>query len=280
MKRKLSVLFLALICLLAFTGCCFHSEWYAATCETPKTCVKCGETEGEALGHTWVDATCEDPKTCSACNLTEGDALGHTWQEATTEAPKTCTVCAATEGERIITDERFTTASTAEIQGKWGSDISVTGEMMGIEGFDGTMTIRCIMEMGKDGTLGLGLSVGNEEEFVTAMTDYLVTTMYAEFANEGYSQEEADAAMVEAYGVTVEEYVFEVYGSVDFSAAFEAMSFNGVYYVEGDQFYSGLSWDTELSGSVFHVDGDSFTLEDDISGIGTETSMVFTRITE
>lgn len=37
-------------------------EWKEATCAEPKTCAKCGETEGEALGHTWVEATCEEPK--------------------------------------------------------------------------------------------------------------------------------------------------------------------------------------------------------------------------
>ena len=279
MKRKLSVLILALVCLLAFIGCCFHSEWYAATCTDPKTCAKCGETEGEALGHTWVEATCTDPKTCTACNLTEGEALGHIWVDATTEVPKTCSTCSATEGERIITDERFTTAATAEIQGKWGSEISVTGEMMGIEGFDGSMNIQCIMGMGNDGTLEFGLAVVNEEDFTNAMAEYLITTMYAEFASAGYGEEEANAGMVEAYGMTVEEYVQEYISAMDFAAAFEAMSFTGVYYVENDQFYSSLSWDAEMEPSAFQIEGDTLTLEEDVSGLGTE-SMVFTRIVE
>lgn len=28
-------------------------EWEAATCETPRVCKTCGETDGEPLGHTW-----------------------------------------------------------------------------------------------------------------------------------------------------------------------------------------------------------------------------------
>ncbi len=104
---------------------CEH-DWTGATCTAPKTCSKCGETEGEALGHSFADATCQapktctvcgttegekaehswtgatctDPKTCSKCGETEGEALGHSFADATCQAPKTCTVCGATEGEK------------------------------------------------------------------------------------------------------------------------------------------------------------------------------------
>ena len=65
------------------------------------TCSKCGETAGDALGHSWQNATCTAPKTCSVCNATEGEALGHSWQDATCTAPKTCSACNATEGEAL-----------------------------------------------------------------------------------------------------------------------------------------------------------------------------------
>ena len=53
---------------------CNH-EFIEATCETPKTCTKCGETEGVALGHIWKEATSQTPKTCTRCGVTEGDPL-------------------------------------------------------------------------------------------------------------------------------------------------------------------------------------------------------------
>ena len=43
---------------------CEH-EWVDATCTAPKTCSKCGETEGEALGHTYVEGV------CSVCGANE-----------------------------------------------------------------------------------------------------------------------------------------------------------------------------------------------------------------
>ena len=53
--------------------------------------------------HEWVDATCTAPKTCSKCQETEGEALGHTegeWELTETDvvntveiSKKCCTVC-------------------------------------------------------------------------------------------------------------------------------------------------------------------------------------------
>ena len=57
---------------------CEHN-WKDATCTTPKTCTKCGNTEGSALGHNWTAATCDAPKTCSRCGATEGSALTHNY---------------------------------------------------------------------------------------------------------------------------------------------------------------------------------------------------------
>ena len=46
-----------------------HS-WQAATCYAPKTCTRCGETEGDALGHDWP--TMEELSYCSRCNEPNG----------------------------------------------------------------------------------------------------------------------------------------------------------------------------------------------------------------
>ena len=84
-----------------------------ATCDAPKTCGKCGATEGSALGHNLVDvagkaATCTDPgytayKACSRCTHIEGKevipAKGHTI-EILAAVAATCTATGLTEGER------------------------------------------------------------------------------------------------------------------------------------------------------------------------------------
>lgn len=75
--------------------------WKAATCTTPKTCTRCGATQGNALGHLWIRATCTKPQTCSRCNATLGKALGHSWRAATYTTPKTCIRCGLTEGNPL-----------------------------------------------------------------------------------------------------------------------------------------------------------------------------------
>jgi len=96
---SVSILFLLLFCLL--TGCGCRHEWNDATCQLPKTCTLCGETEGEPLPHNWIDATCTAPKTCALCAATEGAALGHTrgeWVCTGEQFQYPCTVC----GEQFV----------------------------------------------------------------------------------------------------------------------------------------------------------------------------------
>lgn len=103
MKKKVCLVMLCVLVLgiALLTGCSCKHEWKDATCDAPKTCAKCGETEGEALTHKWVDADCENAKTCSLCKKTEGNALGHTWSDATCETAKTCSVCQKTDGNAL-----------------------------------------------------------------------------------------------------------------------------------------------------------------------------------
>ncbi len=98
MKKKIQAGFMVLAMSVTMTGCCMSHEWKEATCVEPKTCMKCGETEGELLEHRWIEASCTNPRTCEGCNTTDGEALEHAWREATLDEPKTCESCGLTEG--------------------------------------------------------------------------------------------------------------------------------------------------------------------------------------
>lgn len=52
MKRHIAWGIATVWMLTALAGCGCQHQWEEATCTTPKTCTQCGETEGEALGHT------------------------------------------------------------------------------------------------------------------------------------------------------------------------------------------------------------------------------------
>ena len=276
MKKRLTLIALVLVFTLALSACgCRHATWIKADCETAKTCEACGKTQGEPLGHNWKEATCETPKTCENCGRAEGAALGHSWLDATTEAPMTCENCGLTEGERIITDPRFTTAATADIQGTWRYTVEIDGELMGDPEFDGALSMSLILELKNDGTMSVHMELGD----LSAFRDYMLKSMYAEFEAEGLDKAAADAAILESTGMTAEEYVDYMLKTLDFNALFGAMNINGVYYVEGDQLYGGMSWNSELTAETFYLEGDTLTLVETLEN-GETSSVDFVRVTD
>lgn len=100
MKRYLCSLFLVFI-LVLFSGCECSHEFNEATCTHPKTCKKCGEVYGEALGHEFSEATYLSPATCIRCGETEGEKISEhvcEFSEATCTNPKKCKICQKEEG--------------------------------------------------------------------------------------------------------------------------------------------------------------------------------------
>ena len=154
MKRtRYLMIVLATLC-IALSGCCISHDWKEASCTEPKTCAKCGKTEGAPLGHTWIEATCTEPRTCSVCRATEGTPkehqweeatcttskrcivcgwyegkpLGHHWMEATVDRPKTCSVCGATEGEPLR--RQYFNMTAREFVDAFNQKYSLNGQMM------------------------------------------------------------------------------------------------------------------------------------------------------
>ena len=168
--RKIFTLLMALPLVLAITGCSCKHEWTDATCQLPKTCTLCGETEGEPLPHNWIDATCTAPKTCTLCAATEGEAPGHSWVDATCETARTCSLCAASEGDALghtfgqwtCTGEQFLYPCTV-----CGKERSLTPEEFCIRHLAGTQKLSHFTEqelgetitIHEDGTVELDLKL-------------------------------------------------------------------------------------------------------------------------
>ena len=113
-------------------------EWAPATCTAPKTCTKCGETEGNTTAHSWKAATCTAPKTCSKCGATEGDLNPHSWNPATCTNPKVCKNCQATEGFALGHEHGAWNTTSEPIDGKPGKktqSCNVCDEVIATEDF-------------------------------------------------------------------------------------------------------------------------------------------------
>lgn len=52
-----------------------NHTWIEADCELAKHCAVCFIEEGQALGHEWENATYDKPKTCLKCGMTNGQPL-------------------------------------------------------------------------------------------------------------------------------------------------------------------------------------------------------------
>lgn len=308
MKKRIPAILILVMCLSLLTGCfCKHEtwndadcvtpktcaecgetegaplghSWLAATCETAKTCEHCGEVEGAPLGHTWAEATCEAPKTCSACGLTEGEALGHSWEEATTEAPKTCVTCSLTEGERIITDPRFTTAATKQIQGLWCGTVTLSGKDLDMEGIVDELSLNLLIDMRNDGSMVVSAELTDADAFIQSMINAYEELMYAEFASYGLDKDAADAAMTQEYGMGVRAYLESTLGEFDFNellaSIYEEMNLGGVYFIENETLYIGSNWKGSMEETPYTLDGDTLVIDALTEELG---DVVFTRVTE
>ena len=72
-------------------------DWIDATCTEAKTCDRCGETEGTALGHDWEGEWSSDADNhwhaCTRCDAKDGEAAHNPGAPATETTPQTCTDC-------------------------------------------------------------------------------------------------------------------------------------------------------------------------------------------
>lgn len=235
--------------------------WEEATCTEAKTCTVCKTTEGNPLGHTWKNATCTAPKTCKICKITEGKTSEHKWQEATTESPKTCSVCNKTEGSKLITDSRFTTKSTKNLQGTWISDVTMSEEMLGIDNF-GSVNCRVTIKFSNIGNMSMNLALQDKADFLKKLKVYTVDLTYATFEQDGLTKEQADQAMIDTYGLNVNDYVEASLKNYDPNALLNAYNLEEVYYVDGNTLYSALSWNAKFEGSEFKINNGELVINE------------------
>ena len=81
-------------------------DYTAATCFKPATCIKCGETAGNALGHDYQFTSCVTPDKCTRCGQTTGTPSGHPgFSRPTFTEDSVCIRCGEVqEGTRLKVD--------------------------------------------------------------------------------------------------------------------------------------------------------------------------------
>lgn len=77
MTTKLKVFLCLVFTMALLTGCACSHQWQEATCMAPKTCSRCGETEGKIRSHKWGNTDCSSAEGCIFCGTMEGIELSH-----------------------------------------------------------------------------------------------------------------------------------------------------------------------------------------------------------
>lgn len=110
--RKLfaaAALLILMSALLAGCGC--RHDWQEATCMAPRTCARCGETEGKIRSHKWEHTDCTDPHGCIFCGTLEGIELTHQWRSD-------CRICIHCGHDARPADDRFRDQLTLGLEEK------------------------------------------------------------------------------------------------------------------------------------------------------------------
>ena len=128
---------------------------------------------------------------------------------------------------------------------------------MGIEeGFKEEFVFVVRLDFGKTGEMVMKVEMEDEEAFMEAYRAYLVDTIYKEMEAMGYNKTQTDEQMQEVYGMPTEDYVDYVLKNLDLGAFLQTYSYNGIYYVEGDLMYTGITW------TANNIESDKFSIRD------------------
>lgn len=110
--KKITAGLAVLLLTVLLTGCSCDHEWIRATCQAPRTCSRCGETEGKVRAHEWASTACNAPEGCIVCGTMEGMELTHEWQSD-------CKICIHCGHDERPADDRFPEALLEGLQQRW-----------------------------------------------------------------------------------------------------------------------------------------------------------------
>lgn len=153
--------------------------------------------------------------------------------------------------------------------GTWYMEYDLSNELansMGdeFEGFDAELMLNIYFEFNDDGTMKMYAdpeqfkdSFGTwQEKFI----DFAIDMIYEEFKAGGISKKEADKLINDEYGMTMKEYLVQLFDEeMDIDALLGEMQVEAYYVVEGDKL--GISEDGyDFSYDTFSIDGDALII--------------------
>lgn len=245
--RLISALLLLVMLLTALAGCACQHEWVEANCLNPKTCTRCGATEGEKNDE-------------------------HQWEDATTVFPKTCSVCGKREGGKIIVDPRFQTSRCKDLFGTWEAVCEMKLELLGLS--EGSFQVKKTMTFTNNGKAKITTVLVDPEGLEATLSTGIAEDIYAANIAQGMDISQIDELFPQYYGMTVREFAAaEAKKTVE---QWKSTSEDLIYYANEGKLYTGESWYGAMDSNKFEIEDGQLHLNDD----DFFKTAVFTKISE
>lgn len=205
---------------------------------------------------------------------------------ATTAATTTATTAPATDKTEPSASEpnaSFDPAQAAPVIGVWQFQYTIPAETFDLEGFETPLNVQMVYTLSEDATWSITIDWDKTEaeitEFSKALSTYTSDLMYKQFADQNLDKDQANEAMQQQYGKTVEEYVDELIAQ---SLSTEALAAStpeesGTYYVEGNSLHLRNRSSIAEEVIAFTLEGDTLTLQSSNSPVQTLYPLVMTR---
>lgn len=110
--KRLRVMLTVVLFATLLAGCSCKHTWQESTCLAPRTCTRCGETEGKVRAHEWGSTDCRDPQPCVVCGTMEGLEVTHQWRED-------CKICVNCGQDERPAEDRFPDRLAEGLQKRW-----------------------------------------------------------------------------------------------------------------------------------------------------------------
>ena len=132
--------------------------------------------------------------------------------------------------------------------------------MLGLANFGG-VDCRMTMKFGNTGALTMSMKPKDENSFMKKYKTYTINMVYESLAQQGLSKEQADQAMLDTYGLNVSDYVDAALKSYNVNDMFSAFQSQEVYYVEGNNVFTAMSWKAKFESNAFTITGSKLVID-------------------
>lgn len=186
--------------------------------------------------------------------------------------------------------------SAKKLYGSWEMTVDLSKEVeseLGEPDFHAPLDVKLIVQFNEDGRFDMyadeAFTTDSLNGWLDAFIDYYVEKTYVEYEEMGMTREEVDQAMMDQYGMGMQEMMEDAMAdSVSVDDVVADLQASGVWEAKGDKLYMD---EVEVQANAydnFTVEGDTLTLtipegaEVDAADMmeGMEYPLVFTRVAE